>query len=388
MPTTTPTQADLPQSFIDALDQYGGAESNNASNIGKGGPGIHERVEARYAKVLEEARRLAASEARDVGELTDERTAFEAWAVSECYFIKINKNGNHGRYGLYECEGTQTAWKAWKARAALATRASEAASTCHAGLYADCGNDFGCAGCPAPEAAPLAEGGAKKRIQDLMLKWINVPTGKPAKAVWDEIDVALTANLASQAAPSAPDAQRDREISKLIDERDTFEHLCTALSDKIGELLGSDVGEWSSANNPALRALHLIEDRLAAPDAQREDEGAVATRLLDHACKRVDYPETPGMTLYHTRIGRGGPYQLYRHEAVALYRNIGAALGYAAKPVSVDAAKEEPTRFSESDGEGGGVYEDRNGNFVRYSDYCALRMSRAASDAAKGEQQP
>lgn len=53
----------LPQSFIDALDQYGGAESNNATNIGRGGPGLHEHVEKRYTAVLDAARALLASKA-------------------------------------------------------------------------------------------------------------------------------------------------------------------------------------------------------------------------------------------------------------------------------------------------------------------------------------
>ncbi|MFM0044060.1 hypothetical protein [Paraburkholderia sediminicola] len=67
---------------------------------------------------------------------------------------------------------------------------------------------------------------------------------------------------ASPAATSA-DAQDEREISQLIDERDSFEHMGTVLANKVAELLDADVGEWSSANNPIFRAIHLIEDRLA-----------------------------------------------------------------------------------------------------------------------------
>ncbi|UEP43180.1 helix-turn-helix domain-containing protein [Burkholderia sp. B21-005] len=38
-------------------------------------------------------------------------------------------------------------------------------------------------------------------------------------------------------------------------------------------------------------------------------------------------------------------------------------------------------RFAESSGEGGGVYPDEDGDFVRYSDFVALARSRAAWDA-------
>lgn len=81
--------------------------------------------------------------------------------------------------------------------------------------------------------------------------------------------------------PPAPIDKRDRDISQLIDERDAFEHWCTVLSDKIGELLGADVGEWSSANIPPLRALNLIDERLADPAVALTDRNAVINECID-----------------------------------------------------------------------------------------------------------
>ncbi|KVV57965.1 hypothetical protein WT27_23845 [Burkholderia territorii] len=61
----------------------------------------------------------------------------------------------------------------------------------------------------------------------------------------------------------APDRARDKEIEQLIDERDSFECMGTALAEKVAELFGIDVGEWSSANNPIFRAIHIVEDEIA-----------------------------------------------------------------------------------------------------------------------------
>ncbi len=94
-------------------------------------------------------------------------------------------------------------------------------------------------------------------------------------------------------------------------------------------------GAWQFLAALASQAVPVTQDAQQA--SEPEDEEAISKRLVDHTCKRVDYPDTPGMVLYHTEIGRSGAYQPYRHEAVALYRNLGVALGYTIP----DAAKGE-----------------------------------------------
>jgi len=79
--------------------------------------------------------------------------------------------------------------------------------------------------------------------------------------------------------------QREREVSQLIDERDSFEHMSTTLANKVAELLGADVGEWSNANNPIFRAIHLIEDRLAAPQPASEPESSCDPADICAGCR-------------------------------------------------------------------------------------------------------
>lgn len=92
-------------------------------------------------------------------------------------------------------------------------------------------------------------------------------------------------------------AQRDAEISQLVDERDSFEHMGTVLAGKVSELLNIDVGEWSSANNPIFRAIHAIEDRIAAaptapqPTHYQQLLGVAYVVLGCLAANGVDIPE-------------------------------------------------------------------------------------------------
>ncbi|MGG5541918.1 hypothetical protein P4G95_08955 [Burkholderia vietnamiensis] len=65
------------------------------------------------------------------------------------------------------------------------------------------------------------------------------------------------------AAPEDERAAFEKEIGQLIDERDSFEHMGTVLAKKVSELFEIDVGEWSSANNPILCAIHIVEDQIA-----------------------------------------------------------------------------------------------------------------------------
>ncbi|AOK04044.1 hypothetical protein WK25_05910 [Burkholderia latens] len=111
--------------------------------------------------------------------------------------------------------------------------------------------------------------------------WCECPT----EIVSDLINERDEALAAAKPAPSAPlegtgngadeRAAFEKEIGQLIDERDCFEHMGTVLAGKVSELFVIDVGEWSSANNPIFRAIHIVEDQIArAP--RTEVAGAVA----------------------------------------------------------------------------------------------------------------
>lgn len=80
----------------------------------------------------------------------------------------------------------------------------------------------------------------------------------------EDADAAAIAVL-NAARPSSPNAATfEKEIGQLIDERDSFEHMGTVLADKVSELFDTDIGEWSSANNPIFRAIHIVEEQIAA----------------------------------------------------------------------------------------------------------------------------
>ena len=52
-------------------------------------------------------------------------------------------------------------------------------------------------------------------------------------------------------------------MDKLVDERDKWEDLASRLAGSVGELLGVDVGEHSSAHCPVLSAISHIEREIA-----------------------------------------------------------------------------------------------------------------------------
>ncbi|VWB16449.1 hypothetical protein BLA14095_00481 [Burkholderia lata] len=64
----------------------------------------------------------------------------------------------------------------------------------------------------------------------------------------------------------AADSDTERALSETIDERDQMEEIGTRLADAVGEFLGVDVGEWSSANNPILAAIEALESRAPRTD--------------------------------------------------------------------------------------------------------------------------
>jgi hypothetical protein len=81
---------------------------------------------------------------------------------------------------------------------------------------------------------------------------------------------------ASEAADA--EAKLDAALTQVIDERDHFEAEATKLAERVGEYLGVDVGEWSSANDPIHRAMDALDE--ARPYA-RASEAAAGEPVAD-----------------------------------------------------------------------------------------------------------
>ena len=65
-----------------------------------------------------------------------------------------------------------------------------------------------------------------------------------------------------------------------------------------------------------------------AEPAPAQDEPLDQRMLKFFTCQRVDDAgNTPGLTLYITKLATNHEYQLYRNEAAALHANLGIALG-------------------------------------------------------------
>ncbi|MDR8102489.1 hypothetical protein KPB04_12195 [Burkholderia cenocepacia] len=74
-----------------------------------------------------------------------------------------------------------------------------------------------------------------------------------------------------EARASSPNAaELERALSETIDERDQMEEAGTRLANAVGEFLGVDVGEWSSASDPILTAIEALRDRVWSPNAAVE----------------------------------------------------------------------------------------------------------------------
>ena len=68
-------------------------------------------------------------------------------------------------------------------------------------------------------------------------------------------------------------------------------------------------------------------------------------RLQDFTCEKVENAGgTPGYTIYKTNLGRSGPFSLYDGEALALWTNIGKALG----PEYTDTSPAQPSQCLQS----------------------------------------
>ncbi|RQR87677.1 MULTISPECIES: hypothetical protein [unclassified Burkholderia] len=91
--------------------------------------------------------------------------------------------------------------------------------------------------------------------------------------------IARFAARASSPNAAGADSDTERALSETIDERDQMEEIGTRLAEAVGEFLGVDVGEWSSANNPILAAIEALESRAPRTDVA----GGVAT-MQHQAC--------------------------------------------------------------------------------------------------------
>ncbi|MBR8344702.1 hypothetical protein KDX40_13235 [Burkholderia ambifaria] len=81
----------------------------------------------------------------------------------------------------------------------------------------------------------------------------------------EAIRIAAAARASSPNAAGA-DSDTERALSETIDERDQMEEIGTRLANAVGEFLGVDVGEWSSANDPILAAIEALESRAPRTD--------------------------------------------------------------------------------------------------------------------------
>ena len=74
----------------------------------------------------------------------------------------------------------------------------------------------------------------------------------------------------------APQPTPEDRLTQALTERDELEERATALAEAVGEYVGVDVGEWSSANDPIAAAMEAIE--------MREQE---RVRMVDRAHLRL-----------------------------------------------------------------------------------------------------
>ncbi|KVT86313.1 hypothetical protein WT25_11205 [Burkholderia territorii] len=125
-----------------------------------------------------------------------------------------------------------------------------------------------------PVSQPAATPAIVREIRRLADEHINTPKlSMELLGIANELARATSANETG-----AEGADIERALSETIDERDRAEEDGTRLAEAVGEFLGVDVGEWSSANNPILTAIHELQMRTdqpamaaAAPADERAD---------------------------------------------------------------------------------------------------------------------
>ncbi|WP_420213463.1 Lar family restriction alleviation protein (plasmid) [Burkholderia aenigmatica] len=122
---------------------------------------------------------------------------------------------------------------------------------------------------------------------------------------------AWQAARAASANETEAEGATERALSDTIDERDRFEEDGTRLANAVGEFLGVDVGEWSSANDPILAAIEALESRAPAQAAEPVrwiGEGNYCTRNEEIA-KRYGFltpvyaaPQPPAQAPFQNRV--------------------------------------------------------------------------------------
>ncbi|WP_321782391.1 hypothetical protein [Burkholderia pyrrocinia] len=122
---------------------------------------------------------------------------------------------------------------------------------------------------PATQPAP-APADERSAFDLPPLPWPTMPHGSidyfSAGQMRDYARAALA--CAVSASETAAEGATERALSRTIDERDRMEEDGTRLAEAVGDFLGVDVGEWSSANNPILSAIEALESRSPAMAAE------------------------------------------------------------------------------------------------------------------------
>ncbi|KGU91202.1 hypothetical protein X880_6057 [Burkholderia pseudomallei MSHR4032] len=105
------------------------------------------------------------------------------------------------------------------------------------------------------------------------------------------VELPAAAPISSDPESRATAAQLVRDmmtdLSRTIEERDRAEEVGTRLANTVGEFLGVDVGEWSSANDPILAAIEALETRSPAMAAAAPADERAAFDLAEF-CELID----------------------------------------------------------------------------------------------------
>lgn len=108
---------------------------------------------------------------------------------------------------------------------------------------------------------------------------------KAAKVLRMEIDLYRASGAAQ---PAAIDTDAERALTETITQRDYMVEVGTKLAEKVGEYLGVEVGEWSSANDPIVSAIEALDE------ADPIDEGASKREVcrcgydMETSCNTLD----------------------------------------------------------------------------------------------------
>jgi len=117
--------------------------------------------------------------------------------------------------------------------------------------------------------------------------------------------------LLSASKPAAIDkeAGAERALTETIKQRDYMEEVGTKLAEKVGEYLGVDIGEWSSANDPIVAAIEALDE--AAPLDKGASKPAAPTdaERMMKLCTLLDRMDDEGKgfpSVIHDAFQQGG----------------------------------------------------------------------------------